>query len=77
MPGGDGTGPFGEGRMTGRGMGYCRGNTPRFINQGFRRGYGRGFAWATDDEDRRRLEEELELLKQRITQIEDKLKVKE
>ncbi len=26
MPGGDGTGPFGAGPMTGRGVGFCRGN---------------------------------------------------
>ena len=33
MPGGDGTGPMGEGPMTGRAMGYCADNaTPRFAN---------------------------------------------
>ena len=45
MPRGDGTGPSGQGRMTGRGLGYCTGYTqPGFINSGpgFRRG-GRGF----------------------------------
>ncbi len=26
MPGGDGRGPLGEGPMTGRGLGYCKGN---------------------------------------------------
>lgn len=48
MPGGDGTGPLGQGPMTGRAMGYCAGySVPRFMNPGFgrgfwRRGFGRG-----------------------------------
>jgi hypothetical protein len=46
MPRGDRTGPFGEGPLTGRRMGYCSGNeNPGFFNQGanWRRGPGRGF----------------------------------
>jgi hypothetical protein len=39
MPGQDGTGPAGQGAMTGRGMGFCTG----FMNSGFGRGMGRGF----------------------------------
>jgi hypothetical protein len=55
MPGGDRTGPMGQGPITGRGMGYCQGNdhpgygsSPwnpgRGPGRGFRRGpgYGRG-----------------------------------
>ncbi len=47
MPGGDKTGPFGEGPLSGRGMGYCRGsNRPGFANsrggRGMGAGYGRG-----------------------------------
>ena len=44
MPTGDGTGPQGEGPMTGRRLGYCAGySTPGFMNQGFGRGgFGRG-----------------------------------
>jgi len=56
MPRGDGTGPNGQGPLTGRGMGYCAGySTPGFMSQGFgggmafRRGFGRGkgrgFRW--------------------------------
>jgi len=52
MPQGDGTGPAGQGSMTGRGMGFCTGfNAPGFMNSGFGRrsgrgfGRGRGFAW--------------------------------
>ena len=33
MPGGDGTGPWGLGPMTGRGAGFCAGfNVPGFMN---------------------------------------------
>ncbi len=46
MPGGDRTGPGGMGPMTGRGAGFCAGNSaPGFANQGFGRffpGGGRG-----------------------------------
>lgn len=49
MPWGDGTGPWGLGPMTGRGLGYCAGYpVPGFMNFpgrgfGFGRGFGRGF----------------------------------
>lgn len=43
MPAGNGTGPKGMGRMTGRGAGYCAGNgVPGYMNLGFGRGIGRG-----------------------------------
>ncbi len=54
MPQGDGTGPAGQGPMTGRALGYCAGyNSPGFTKgipaggRGFGRGFGRGrgFAW--------------------------------
>ena len=52
MPQGDGTGPNGQGAMTGRRMGFCAGfDTPGFMNGGFGNGRGRdlgrsrGFAW--------------------------------
>ncbi len=57
MPFGDRTGPWGLGRMTGRGAGYCAGHpAPGYMNpvpgrglgrRGFgrRRGGGRGFGW--------------------------------
>ena len=48
MPRGDGTGPMGTGSMTGRGVGYCAGNTaPGFASAGYGAGLGgrcRGFA---------------------------------
>jgi len=44
MPGGDRTGPLGEGPMTGRGDGYCAGGSG--AGYAARRGFGRGFrAW--------------------------------
>ena len=43
MPGGDRTGPFGAGPMTGRGAGYCAGyNMPGYANPYFAPGFGRG-----------------------------------
>lgn len=43
MPGGDRTGPLGEGPMTGRGMGFCAGHpTPGNTQPGPGRGFGRG-----------------------------------
>lgn len=42
MPGGDRTGPWGYGPMTGRGLGYCAGYpVPGYLNTAF--GRGRGF----------------------------------
>lgn len=43
MPRLDGTGPAGQGKMTGRGMGKCEG---AFNEQGNRRGMGGGFGGA-------------------------------
>ena len=45
MPGGDRTGPLGEGAMTGRQLGYGAGfDSPGFTQRiGFGRGRGRGF----------------------------------
>ncbi|MEA3558912.1 MAG: DUF5320 domain-containing protein [Candidatus Thermoplasmatota archaeon] len=43
MPGGDESGPWGRGPMTGRGAGYCAGfETPGFAGRGPGRGFGRG-----------------------------------
>lgn len=46
MPRGDSTGPYGDGPMTGRRLGYCAGNDrPGFetLSGNFGGGYGRGF----------------------------------
>jgi hypothetical protein len=51
MPAGDGRGPNGMGPMSGRGMGYCAGNTaPGYTTArgggGFGPGRGRGRGWS-------------------------------
>ncbi|MHB1314534.1 MAG: DUF5320 domain-containing protein [Christensenellales bacterium] len=49
MPGRNGTGPMGNGSMTGRGLGPCRGanaagyGTGQGLGLACRRGFGRGF----------------------------------
>lgn len=47
MPGGDRTGPWGDGPMTGRATGYCTGysvpNPVCAYGRGFGRGWGRGY----------------------------------
>lgn len=41
MPGGDRTGPMGQGPVTGRGSGYCRGFNSPGVTRGFGWGIGR------------------------------------
>lgn len=45
MPGGDRTGPVGQGPVTGRGFGYCSGFDSLGFTRGSGRGMGRGFAY--------------------------------
>jgi hypothetical protein len=46
MPWGDGTGPMGEGPMTGRRLGYCAGyGAPGYAGGGRGLGLGRGRGW--------------------------------
>lgn len=82
MPRRDGSGPMGQGAMTGRGLGLCRGiNYERCryglgygLRRGFARGYGRGlgaynagrFTVLTDKEI---LEEQKEFLKRRLDAV--------
>ena len=87
MPRGDGTGPAGQGSMSGRGMGFCAGfGSPGFVNGGFGRGMGRGFALRarnipiqqpaviTEEQEKQFLEQELSALKEEIKGIEERLK---
>jgi len=81
MPGRDGTGPSGQGPLTGRGLGPCgRG-------LGFRRGFGRGFGWRrfsdepvyepltlTKEEQKKILEEEKKDLELELQRIQERLK---
>jgi hypothetical protein len=46
MPGGDRTGPMGQGARTGRGLGYCGANAAAEFNAGAAgRGWGGGGRW--------------------------------
>ena len=89
MPQGDGTGPAGQGPMTGRGMGFCTGfNVPGFMNPGFGRGFGRGrgrgFRFSqpvqfqpqviTQEQEKQMLQEELKALEQETKEIQQRLK---
>jgi hypothetical protein len=90
MPQGDGTGPIGQGPMTGRGLGHCAGfAVPGFMNGfGRGRGFGRGFrrrmmiqptvipqeVELTSTEEKKILEANLKDLKTEINEIEKRLK---
>lgn len=60
MPGGDNTGPRGEGPLTGRHMGSCSGNDRRYtggayggrLNSRMGRGFGRGMGYGFNNEHR-------------------------
>ena len=74
MPGMDGTGPMGQGPLTGRGLGPC--------GCGMRRGFGRGlgrFRYAeplvlTQEEQKKILETQLKEIELEKQNIEKKLK---
>ena len=74
----DGTGPMGQGPMTGRGMGPCRGNSPFGWRMGFRKGTGRGmgrglgrfFGWEDYPQTKK---DQLKLLKDYKKALEEEL----
>ena len=71
MPGEDGTGPLGEGPMTGRGLGPCgRGLAKR---KGLGRGLGRGFGFATRESIELSKEEQKKILEEEKAAIEKKI----
>ncbi|KPL06443.1 hypothetical protein AMJ86_08525 [bacterium SM23_57] len=46
MPGGDRTGPWGQGPRTGRALGFCAGyDRPGYMSPGWGRGFGGGRGW--------------------------------
>ncbi|MCF8010529.1 MAG: DUF5320 domain-containing protein [Clostridiales bacterium] len=86
MPGGDRRGPIGEGPRTGRGAGFCSGNSsPGFMNRFFS-GRRRRFANNVPPRSRQQysdedfdvtdqlssLREQLDTIQQKIKKIEDK-----
>ncbi|MGI6176375.1 MAG: DUF5320 domain-containing protein [Christensenellales bacterium] len=84
MPNRDGSGPAGNGAMTGRGQGICRDanlsgddacftGLGRTCGRGFGRGFNRGFA-ASSKTQKELLEEQKNMLKDRIETIDRRLK---
>lgn len=83
MPRGDGTGPVGNGPMSGRGFGYCAGGnagrfgTGRGRGAGCRQGYGIGMNFAADPAtaktQKELLEEQKKLLQNRLDIISKQL----
>lgn len=80
MPGRDGTGPLGNGAMTGRGLGLCSGRDAKIgagfgMGSGFRRGCRR--YWAADmvaaKPRKEMLEEQKKFLESRLSVINQEL----
>lgn len=70
MPAQDGTGPQGQGPMTGRGLGLCRGGS------GFRRGFGRRRFFIEDltltkEQERKILQQEKAEIEKRLKELKD------
>jgi len=84
MPRQDGTGPFGQGPMTGKGMGPCRGMARTGYGIGMGRGMGRGqgrgmrfrasMANLTKEDQKKVLEAELKEIDLERQEIEKRLK---
>ena len=77
MPQRDGTGPMGQGPLTGRGFGPCEGTRPFGRGRGFGRGFGRGRCWQampfaqlTKEEETAELKREKELIEKRLKELE-------
>ena len=74
MPALNGTGPRGQGPMTGRGLGNC-GTGYRGFGRGF--GFGRGWGWnypyqPTAKEEKEMLEDEIKGMKARLEELKTK-----
>lgn len=80
MPGQDGTGPAGQGPMTGRGLGPCGGGMRRGFGRGFGRGLGvcrRAYSQPvtlTKDQEKKVLEAELAEVEAEKAEIQKRLK---
>jgi len=67
MPRYDGTGPMGQGALTGRGLGFCGGG------MGYGRGIRRGRRFYTPKEESEVLKDETEILEQELKAIKSRL----
>ena len=74
MPRLDGTGPMGQGPMTGRGMGNCGGGMRRGFGFGCRRFISPKNEIASLDEQERMLKEELAIIQEEKKAISDQEK---
>jgi len=79
MPNNDGTGPQGQGAMTGRGLGPCGGGMRRGCGRGFGRGMGFRARYATPvtlskDEEKKILEADLKDIEVEKEAIQRRLK---
>lgn len=76
MPNKDGTGPLGQGSLTGRGLGPCGGGMRRGFGRGFGRGMGRCNrpVTLTETEEKKVLEAELKEIETEKQAIEKRLK---
>lgn len=80
MPGFDGTGPWGQGPLTGRGMGYCNPKAPLSRGAGFYgrgcgrgRGIGRGLGQGFGSPDRSYLQQRQEILEAELKRVKESL----
>ena len=80
MPGRDGSGPMGQGALTGRGFGSCgTSRTARGFGRGFgmRRGFGRNYSEApveyTKDQEVADLKAEKEILERNLKSLNERM----
>lgn len=74
MPAFNGTGPLGQGPLTGRGLGPCGWGLG--YGRGFGRGFGRGLGWRrfyTKKEESGMLKEEAEILQEELKAVKERL----
>ena len=78
MPGGDGTGPMGNGAMTGKGLGICRESTNSVAGRGrglgCRQGYGFGIK-KNSLEDQTAFKTQKEMLQKQKELLENQLEL--
>lgn len=88
MPGRDGTGPMGQGSITGRGLGFCTGVNAKRYGNGLKRGFGYGmglnygcrrgiegyYAGQSGLTNKELLIEQKDILQRRLDEISEQLK---
>lgn len=82
MPRYNGTGPRGQGPLSGRGMGYCGQTNPEYGRMGYGRrmncgnmgrGFGRNFGYGPAVSEREMLEENMRYLEEELKAVKDAL----